>query len=168
MGALTEVEIFDCMTDSLDVAIEQCGILARRSIRGMAYVALRNALRKIEGCCKQASAWREDTRWLNISLVIAECHKRAGDWLRGVKMPDGTHIKYADSSMNVLFVKLADNLRALKCLARDTKNLATKRTGMILPEPIMPYMRENRRYRVVLPPGMAMSNGGVILPGSTS
>src|SRR5580692_11390803 len=103
MGALTEREIFDRLSCSFRVAAECSDALAVLPLKGPTYVRLRTELRLIEGCCRQASAWREDTRWLTIGLKMAEVHKRAGGWLRGPKAPNGVHMKIAGEHLHPLF-----------------------------------------------------------------
>ena len=133
MGALTEIEIFDCMTSNLKLAIEACDALARIPLKGATYDKLRKTLRLIEGTCKQAAAWREDTRWLPLGMQMGRVHQMAGDWLRGIKMPDGTRVKITDGELHPCFVKLAENLRGLLKIAENYRTKATGRRGMILP-----------------------------------
>lgn len=134
MGALTEIEIFDCLTDNLRGAADDADILARTHLKGEVYDRFRRRLLLIEGACRQASLWRQDTRWLPMGRLMAEVHGHAGNWLRGVKMPDGTRVKIAAGKMNPLFVMLADNLRNALAGVERLKNRATGRLGMILPE----------------------------------
>ena len=165
MGALTETEIFDRMATSLTLAAELCDQLAKIPLKGPTYNRLRTELRLIEGCCKQAAAWREDTRWLPIGRSMAECHQRAGDWLRGIKMPDGSRVKLAAGTMHPCFEMLAKNLRALKRVADDTKNKATNKLGMILPTPLA------APHRDTVPVGYRapnVSKGGIIIPSGVS
>jgi hypothetical protein len=133
MGALTEIEIFDCLVTNFRLAAEDADALAVLPFKGECYDRFRRELQLIEGACRQASAWREDTRWLPIGLMIAEVHTRAGDWLRGIKMPDGTRVKVANGQLHPLFVKLAENLRNLHAAAVRTRDAATGKRGAILP-----------------------------------
>jgi hypothetical protein len=168
MGVLTEVEIFDCLATNFRLAIEACEALAKRPVGGIKYDELRKALRLIEGCCKQGTVWREDTRWLKFGVMMAECHKRAGDWLRGIKMPDGTRVKIADGQLHPAFKMLADNLRGLMALAERTRTMRTNRVGMILPEVLPGPHRDTRPvgFRKTVPP--PMSKGGIIIPDGVS
>jgi hypothetical protein len=161
MGALTEVEIFDCLASNFKLAAELADDLAKLPLKGTAYDKFRKTLRLIEGACKQASTWREDTRWLRFGLMMAECHKRAGDWLRGARLDDGTRVRMADSLTHPFFSKLADNLRGLHALAERTKNERTGTLGMILPVPLPGPHRDTRPvgWR-----GPKMTGGGIILP----
>ena len=166
MGALTEREIIDCMETNLGLAIQNCEDLARLPLKGPSYVKLRENLKLIEGCCRQASAWREDTRWLNVGLVMAEAHKRAGDWLRGNKTPEGVRIKLAPGEMHPLFMKLADNLRSLQLACHQLRHQRVGKLGMILP-PVLPAPhRDTRPSRVILPETMAPKR--LILPPGTA
>lgn len=164
MGALTEREIFDQMQTSLRLAVEQCEDLAKLPAKGPTYAKLRDNLKLIEGCCKQASAWREDTRWLNFAFQLGAVHKMAGDWLRGVVRVDGLPVKLAPKHCAEAFTMLANVLRGIDKLAEQTKNKRTGRSGMILPDMGPAPFRETRQHRVVLP----RSPGGIILPAGAS
>lgn len=158
MGALTEVEIFSRMKESFGFAIEAAEHLARYPLKGLNYDKLRKNLRLIEGCCKQANTWREDTRWLVFIQLTSECHQRAGDWLRGLKQ-NGIRIKIADGELHPAFVMLAENLRAMEQAAEQIKTKRTNRVGMILPEPLAAPHRDTR------PVGFRRPSG-LIVPGS--
>jgi len=160
MGALTESEIFDQMNTSFRQAIELAERLAREPLKGLNYDALRKQLRLIEGCCKQANTWREDTRWLAFMTLCAECHKRAGDWLRGIPVQGGGRVKLAEGTLHPAFIMLAENLRAMHKAAEQIRTKATHRVGMILPEPLRGPHRDTR------PVGFTpkVSKGGIILP----
>lgn len=166
MGALTEIEIFDQMETSLRLAAELCDSLAVIPLKGHAYNKLRQQLRLIEGCCKQATAWREDTRWMAYGMFSAECHKRAGDWLRGIKMPDGTRIKIAQGTLHPCFTKLAEVLRQMTCLIEQTKTKATGRVGMILPDVLPGPHRDTKP--VGFTNALNVSRGGIIIPDGAS
>lgn len=159
MSALTEVEIFDRMMTSLRAAIQHCESLASLPVTGPTYDAFRKELLLIEGCCRQASAWREDTRWLTMGRTMAKAHKIAGNWLRGARDEMKRKISLAPKQRYELFMKLAANLKAMHEQAKTAKNARTGRVGMILPE--MPTVtRENRSM------GWRRSAGGIILPSS--
>jgi len=166
MGALTEIEIFDCLATNLRLAAEAAEKLSVRPTGGLIYDRLRRALRLVEGCCKQASTWREDTRWLTFGRQMAECHKRAGDWLRGIKQEDGTRLKIADGQLHPAFVMLADNLRNLLVLAERTRTMRTNRVGMILPKELPGPHRDTRPVGYM--PAPKLSRGGIIIPDSVS
>ena len=76
MSALTEIEIFQRMRESLRIAAECAEALAIEDVRGREYTVLREHLKLIEGCCIQAANWREDTRWLPLGRLVAECHQK--------------------------------------------------------------------------------------------
>ncbi|HQT65360.1 MAG TPA: hypothetical protein PLO16_12690 [Acidocella sp.] len=155
MGALTEREIFDCLVTNFRLAAEHCEDLAKLPARGPTYNALRHELLLIEGACRQASVWREDTRWLSIGLMMHEAHERAGHWLR-------RHYP------RPLFLKLADNLRAALKLAEQYQHTATHRLGMILPETPKAIRTEGRAVQVSLPHGMRQTASGLIIPDSAA
>ena len=147
MSDLTETEIVDRMRASFRSAIKHSLALAdlalaKLPVDGPSYPALRDELQLIEGCARQMSAWREDSRWLQFGLHAAECHRRSGNWLRA-KHP------------YKLFRELAT---ALEAMMRATDRLRLTRTnsiGAILPEPL-PTNRERRQVQV--------SKGGIIFP----
>lgn len=163
MSDLTEAEIFDCMRENLALAAEHCDNLAVESFHGEIYEKLRDELERIEGCCKQAAQWREDMRWWPIGQLMGECHKKAGGWLRGYKI-DGETVRLAMGELNMNFVMLAKNLRAVIKLVDQTQHGKTGKAGAILPQPVKPFLREDRPHRVILPGGTAMSSGGIIIP----
>jgi hypothetical protein len=152
MGALTEVEIFSRMSESLKAAISHCRTLAERRSHEPTYNLLRHELLAIEGCCRQASVWREDTRWLPVGLMMAEVHKKAGEWLRGYKIPGQLGRVYPSRKV---FNLLAANLEAILKQSEILKNGATGRVGMILPEmQKAPDRTAGRPMQVVLPSGL--------------
>jgi hypothetical protein len=158
MGALTETEIFDCLATNFALAAEASDALAVLPLKGQSYDKLRKALRLVEGACKQACVWREDARWLPIGQQMAECHQRAGDWLRGIKMPDGTRRRLASGELHPCFHKLAEVLRAMAKMAQELKTRATKRSGMILPQPLPGPHRDTR------PVGYRRVATGLLIP----
>ena len=162
MGALTEVEIFDCLKTNLRLAAQSCDKLAVSPRKGPTYVKLREELRLVEGACRQAAFWRGgDARWLQVGILMAEAHKRAGDWLRGIKQPDGTRVKLANGILHPAFEMLAESLRALIRLADNTKNKATGRLGMILPAPLRGPHRDTRPVSFA---GMRQHTNGLLVP----
>lgn len=120
---LTEIEIFDRMITSFHEAADHCKALAiqENRIKGQRYVKLREHLHLIEGCCRQAAAWRGDTRWLPVGLFASETHKRCGNWLRfRTKGP--------------MFLKAAEILLNAAEAAKQLRDRATGKIGLILPE----------------------------------
>ena len=166
MGALTEAEIFDCMADSLRKAIDHCEQLAIKPLRGPIYNSFRQELKLVEGTCRQASAWREDTRWLPIGVMMEQCHQKAGDWLRGVVDPvTKRRTPIAEGQKHPLFVKLAENLRAILQGVEDLRTKAAGRMGMILPAtPRAETRTHGRSVQVSLPAGMHRHPSGLIIP----
>ena len=121
MGALSEIEIFDRMEQSLKEAADLSDRLAVVNLKGPLYHQLREHLSLIEGCARQAAAWRADARWLRIGMIAHECHERAGGWLRGYKKDDGTRVSYNMTHKNKMFVMLAINLRVSLRLQKPIK-----------------------------------------------
>lgn len=149
MSDLTELEIFDRLITSFREAAEHCEALAHQQhrIKGERYNKLRTQLNLIEGACRQAGAWREDSRWFGIGQYAAECHKRCGGWLRHRDPP-----RY--------FLLLADNMRMMLKATQELKDRATGVRGAILPE-VPAYRPENRQVQVRTP-------GGILLPQSVT
>jgi hypothetical protein len=158
MGALTEPEILDCLVENLRLAAECAETLATSPRKGPPYDRLRQHLHLVEGACRQASVWREDTRWLILGKLMAECHQKAGGWLRGFKDESGARVSFAEGVRNPLFLMLANNLRAAQKGAEDLKGKATGRRGMILPDVLPGPHRDTR------PTGWTR-NGSIIVPG---
>lgn len=167
MGALTESEIFDQMNTSFRLAIEHCDELTKRPVGGIVYDQFRKQLRLIEGCCKQANTWREDTRWLVFIKLCSETHQRAGDWLRGIKEPSGRRVKIANGQLHPAFQMLSVNLQAMHKLSHQIRTAKTGRLGMILPTPLRGPHRDTVPvgYRAPQP---NISKGGIIIPSGTT
>jgi hypothetical protein len=142
MADLTETEILDCMRHNLTLAAQHAEALALQPKQGPNFERLRAELRLVEGCCRQMSAWREDTRWLPIGLMMEECHQRARRWI-------------VSRTARQSFLKLAENLRALLASCQRLETAATGRVGMILPDAPVPF-RENRLVQVVRPSGLIL------------
>jgi hypothetical protein len=164
MGALTEVEIFDCLKANFRLAAQLCDDLAKNPRKGLTYRNLRDALRLVEGACKQAAAWRADARWLKIAFLMGEAHKRAGGWLRGYKDGQGRNIKMADGHLHPLFVGLAENLRKGYVLAEQFQNRATGVVGRpILPTPLEGPHRDTRPVHIS---GYNVRPSGLVIPSA--
>lgn len=161
MGDLTETEIFDCIRSNARLAAEHCDDLARQPREGETYDRLRTELKLIEGACRQASAWRGDTRWLPLGLAMEEAHCRAGDWLRGCKVM-GQRIRLAERHNFECFTALAKNLRTVAASMEKLQHARTNRRGMILPDQKPAPFRDTR------PVGFTRSLGGVLIPGSAA
>jgi hypothetical protein len=144
----TEAEILDLLKGTLRQAIEHCTMLANLPARGPTYNAFRHELLLIEGACRQMCYWRGDTRWLPIGMMMEEAHKRAGHWLR-------KHFP------RPLFLKLADNLKALLVQVERTETAATGVLGPILPEVQAAPLKQGRTVQVKTP-------GGIIIPAGVS
>jgi len=134
MARLTEGEIFSKMRECLRESEEACRALAVLPAKGAAYDRLRANLRLVEGCCRQAGAWREDSRWLPMGLQMATAHKMAGDWLRGVEQPGGGRRKLGPGEIHPCFQRLADILAAAGKACEHLRNAKTGRRGIILPD----------------------------------
>jgi len=141
--SLTEPEIMSRMRSALVDAIEASKRLAIRSRLGQPYEMLRSNLLIIEGCCRQMAAFRGDYRWLPIGIAMAECHARAGGWLRGYTK-NGIHIVLTAGHTNEAFVKLAAVLTTTLTGIDRLESQKTGALGPILPETPPEERREGR------------------------
>jgi hypothetical protein len=166
MSDLTESEVLDRMKTSLREAIQACQDLAVKSVKGRPYEVLRENLLLIEGCCRQLAAFRGDTRWLPIGKLMAECHQKAGGWLRGYKDPtSGIRIMTAGGERNKLFLMLAVNLADIHDSASTLYTAKTGTSGAILPATPTETRREGRpaftqpkrKSTLILPTRLAMN-----------
>ena len=166
MGALTEPEIFDCLKSNMRLAAEHCEDLAKLPQKGPTYRRLRDELQLIEGCCRQAAAWRGDSRFLPIALKMGEAHRLAGEWLRGVKVGKGPRRRLPPGQMHPMFMALAAALRALAIAVDNLRTNKTGRVGVILPASVTASAprRVGAPVGVKLPPGMMRAPSGLILP----
>lgn len=163
MGALTEPEIFSCLAENFKLAAEHAEDLGKLPKKGPTYQKFRTELKLLEGACRQAAFWRQDSRWLKIGLYMEECHKRAGDWLRGYKTKEGVRITHKEGTLHPLFMKLADNLRKGQAAAEQLRTKKTGRVGMILPAPLRAPHRDTRPIGWTAP-GERRTRGGLIVP----
>lgn len=134
MSDLTEREILDCLITNFREAAENCDNLAKLPMQGPTYVKLRENLKLIEGSARQAAAWRDDARWLNVGFGAARCHESAGNWIRG-HMP------------RQLFTKLATSMRKLQHDTEALRDKKTGRRGTVLPL-VHPIHRDTRPVQV--------------------
>lgn len=166
MSALTETEIFDCLITNFKLAAEHCDDLAKRPISGPAYLSLRDELALIEGAMQQASFWRGDHRWLEISRMIPEAHRLAGEWLRGVEVETDTpglivRRPIPAGELHPMFVKLAEFLRWAAVQAQEIKNAKTNKLGDLAyvapraPRNVSRQGWEPRASGLVIPAGAA-------------
>lgn len=158
MSQTTEKEIFDLLTENLRLAVESANQLANDSRKTPAYWNLREQLKLIENCCRQAAYWRGDARWFNMGLAAETFHKKAGDWLRGYKdNVTGRRIPTPPGQKNQLFVMLAAHLDAYR---KMTDMFRTDKTGII--GDILPALpTQHRRIGAPVPVSMPKS---LILP----
>lgn len=163
MSTLTEAEIYDRLKTSIAEARDACKNLAVRSKEGRDYSALRDSLKLIEGCCTQMAVHRADYRWLPVGIKIAECHKRAGDWLRGFTV-NGTRVAWAKGVQNEAFIKLDQVLEQLGVMADKIRDEKTGIKGPILPASMLATApRKEGRLAMFNPSGKKPN--GLILPG---
>ena len=162
MGALTEAEIFDCMTSNLALAADLSDQLVQCPKRGDHYNRFRKALRLVEGTFRQAAVWREDARWLPWGLSIEKVHQLAGNWLRGIPQEGGGYIVIAEGQRHCCFDMLAQNLRAMLKSIEELRTKKTNRCGMILP------LVQRGPHRDTIPVGWTRSISGLVIPGNVA
>ena len=156
MSDLTEREIFDCLATNFKLAAEHCDDLAKLPRKGPTYLKLREELRLLEGACRQAAYWRGgDARWLSLAWCMDQALKRAGSWLRGYKLPDGTHVTHREGTLHPLFTKLAVNLRGGQAASEYLRTARTGVSGPILPKPITTHHERRTPSGLIIPAGMA-------------
>lgn len=156
MGALTEVEIFDCLATNFAIAADCCDQMATRPMRGVPYIKFREACAAIEGACRQASQWREDTRWLPLGLMAEKCHQMALKWITGFKVdPSKPRVALCEREKHPKFVKMGENLRFAGQSMKILKDGKTGKIGMILPDTSRgPIRTQGRPMQVMLPSGL--------------
>lgn len=161
MSTLTEAETYDRLSSAIGEARDACKNLAVRSVQGRDYASLRDSLALIEGCCRQMAAFRGDYRWLPVGMQIAECHKRAGSWLRGYE-DKGVQVKWEPGTMNKMFVMLGQVLEQLGVMAEKIRTERTGINGPILPDSMTASApRKEGRIALFNPPKKPT---GLILP----
>lgn len=170
MSDLTEAEIFECLSHNLRAAAEDCELLASSPKKGLIYDRYRKELKLVEGACRQAAAWRGDTRWLPLGMKMEECHQRAGEWLRGVKDESGIRRAIPEGTKHPLFSKLAELLRAAYTQVEKLRTAKTGVVGTILPETISSHHLavRHRPVSVMLPEGMIQRPSGLFVPATGS
>jgi hypothetical protein len=140
---LTEREILDCLKMNLRLGAENADKLSRGE-RGPVYQEFRENLRLVDGCCRQMSGWREDTRWSPFGVKIRELQQRVGRWL--VEKEPGWKFKSAGEILRFAFAQ-----------ALDLETKKTGKVGAILPKLPTPETRTQGRPSsmsgLILPPG---------------
>lgn len=114
---LTEREIFDQMKNQLRSAIADCKLIAETPVSGVHFIRLRKSLKLIEGCCRQAAHWREDSRWLGPAMHMERAHQIAREWLNRPSV-----------KAKKLFTSLG---AALSQILKDLERLETRPSGRI-------------------------------------
>lgn len=145
---LTEREIFDQMKTQLSSAANDCDLIAKHPESGEAFMRMRASLKLVEGCCRQAAHWREDTRWLVPGRLMEEAHQKARFWLHRPSI-----------EAKKLFKGLASALRKMNNDIRRLEVMKTGRTGTILPVTLRDTSYQRRVHQVMTP-------GGIILPSA--
>lgn len=128
MSAETEAELLGKLKENLRHAAEHCDVLSHHPLRGFVYDRFRHDLLSIEKICNRMAYYRNgDARWLPIGMMMAEAHRRAGNWLRRSPTED------TRKAVHPMFLKLGENLKALyaQIIALETRK--TGRMGPILP-----------------------------------
>jgi hypothetical protein len=149
MPGLDEHEILERLKEAFREAIEACRLTGSSAERGIHYVTFMNAMKHLEGCCRQIAWCRDDTRWMEFANLLMPAVSRAGGWIREYRV---THLS---NPAKALFDKLADMLESKLNESNDLRYNATGRTGMILPDYCPPVRSQFGRSAggIILPPG---------------
>lgn len=150
----TEVELLEWMKENLRHAAEHCKVLSHHPLRGFVYDAFRRELKNIEQSCNRMGYFRNgDARWLPVGMMMAEAHRRAGNWLRKSASED------ARNAVHPMFLKLSENLMALygKVVALETEKTGVRRS--ILPVAMTAPHRSGRPVQVRRPSGLIIPEG---------
>ncbi len=166
MSDLTENEVLDRLKSSLKEAGQAAVTLSLLTRIGPAYTKLREHLLLVEGCCRQIAAMRDDARWYPLGMLMAEAHKRSGNWLRGFKF-QGKRIYINGQSRNQNFTLLAQNLAFMLVGVEKLQHDKTGVRGPILPDVGTEHRAVGAPVPVSLPDHLKVSAGGVILPSET-
>src|SRR5271165_5690719 len=75
MSLLNDKEIFDRMNHNLRSAAQHCVDLAKLPAKGPTYRLFMEEMRAIENCARALAYYRDDSRYLKIGMMMAECHK---------------------------------------------------------------------------------------------
>lgn len=151
MSDLTELEITDRMIECLRGAAEDCELLAKLPAQGPTFARMRERLALVEGCCRQMTFWREDSRWLQWGIAMEAVHQRSREWI----------VKHVPREA---YLKLAEILRNMMQITEDLRTRATGRTGMILPDPAPAPHRESKPVQVLGMGAEKRTPSGLILP----
>ena len=109
---------------------------------------------------RQICHWREDTRWLTLAQLIAFAHEKAGDWIRrspSVQMRKKAH---------PCFQYLAEQLTQMSADVDALRTKPTYHVGAILPDILPGPHRDTRPTQILLPPGFARRESGLIIPAA--
>lgn len=135
----SEQQTLDELRSRLRSAAVLAGALAVFPVQGPNYVALRADLKRIEDLARMIGYQRQDARWLQIGIRMAQVHQVTGDLLRA-------------HSPRPVFLEIADWLGALDRSSDDLQHKSTGRVGMILPKVQNPPTRtQDRPVQVILP-----------------
>lgn len=124
---LTEQEILDRYIQSTKEA-KDCAVwlggqadAGNMAPRGSRYARLREALRRMEGCCRQMAHWRADARWLKLSIV----------WGKAQRLVQAKFVGQRWAAFSAMVPYFDNAIFQMESL-RDRK---TGKTGAILPTP---------------------------------
>lgn len=125
--ATTEQDILTKFTQSMKEATDACAWLARNADpewlapRGLHYRRLKTALSELEGCARQMSQYRSDTRWLPLGILYGAKASRLAQ-------------KYFVKLNWKGFAELSKLFEMGTRRAEELSNAKTGRSGIILPQ----------------------------------
>lgn len=156
MVNLAENEIFDCLMSNLRSASENCIRLSNHPSNGKRYSDLQKELVLIEGCYRQLSVKRMDTRYLDVCHQAGKASLLVGGWIRKYRYIN-------DKFLKELFVKLAEFLAFAYSFSKKIKDERTGLFGAVLPEGMTSNTIKSRNEVA-----MRISHGGIIIPNGCS
>ncbi|HEV2674140.1 MAG TPA: hypothetical protein VGV37_06320 [Aliidongia sp.] len=145
MSDLTEREIFACMRENFSGAADDCRRLAAGERFGL-YPAFREKMEMIEGCCRQASMWRSDGRFLPVAHQVALAQQKCRQWL-------------VEKHPALRYMALATILDGYAHMCDELETKATGTTGPILLKPLEGEHRTGKPVQVVRPSGLIVPAG---------
>ena len=143
MSWTQEREILDRLYQAIGEAKKWAGHMADPKrltmlVQRTDYEHLYDAMELIEGCARQMTAWRDDTRWLGVSRTTGVCLVKLKEWAA----PD--HLE--------LFTALVDFLGKTEATCRSLETQRVGKIGAILPE--VPLIGAPRNHVQVSKPNL--------------
>lgn len=137
-----EQETLDELRTRIGSAVSFAAALAILPAKGLTYTKLRADLKQLETLARMTAYDRQDARWLQIGLRMAEVHAVTGHLLR-------------HHYPNPYYREIETWLRGLLQAVDSLQYKKTGRAGMILPKQQHVIRTEGRPVQVLLPRSVA-------------